>query len=63
MTESDARWGGRGTVEWGGVGWGRPRHGTAVMAWLGRVGYGICLVREFSICLVGGGSEWGSGRI
>ena len=36
----------------GGVGWGRPRHGRAGQ---GRVGYGICLVRELSISLVGVG--------
>ena len=61
MTESDARWNG-----WvgHGMGWGGVDHGTSVhcKAGLGRVGYNICLVREFSICLVGVGWEWGSGR-
>ena len=47
----------------GGVGWGGADHGTTVhgRAGLGRVGY--CLVRVFSICLVGVGWELGSGRI
>ena len=59
ITESDVRWGGRGAE------CGLAGHGTAVhgRAGVGKVRYGICLVREFSICLVGGGRELGSGRI
>ena len=34
MTESDARWGGRGEG-CGGVGWGGAGHGTAVHGWAG----------------------------
>ena len=45
----------------GGVGQAVARQCMAGQGW---VGWGrICLVREFSICLVGVGWEWGSGRI
>ena len=45
------------------MGWDGAGNGTAVHSrtGLGRMGY--TLVREFSICLVGVGWEWGSGRI
>ena len=47
-------------MRWSGVGWGGAGHDTAVhgRAGLGRVGLGIRLVREFSICLVGGGRAY-----
>ena len=50
MTERETRWGGRG-----GAGRDRPRHSMgAWQCWVGW-GRGICLVRVFSICLVGVG--------
>ena len=51
MTESDARWGGRGAW-WGRVGQATARQCLAGQGWVGK---GICLVREFSMCLVGVG--------
>ena len=42
---------------WGGVGQATKRQCMAGQGW------GICVVRVFSICLAGVGWEWGRGRI
>ena len=52
MTESDPC----GVGGWGEVGQATTQQCIAGQVW------GICLVRVFSICLVGVGWEWGRGR-
>ena len=47
----------------GGKGLGRPRTAVHGRAGLGRVRQDICFVREFSICLLGVGWEWGESGV